>query len=287
MKSLNLYRNRIATLPAELVNLNALESLNLGSNQLETFPAEILGLPALKDLSLGHNRLAEIPEEIVNLVVLTRFDLSGNDQLNISQGLLGRLSELEKRECNVEYPDHFYSHKVALTKSHLKAIGAKYKAENPTEADDPIPSTTRLLERFLDQNIEERGGIKQILQAANPTLNVLERSPNHLKWVDEIAEHHLEGCVNQPVAGWSEISALASIAEAPTMLEKLESAKHLLVLDEAKYFVRENFHSIGLEVEAVNALLREEHEILLSGGLIRKRWLAVPGSIAYGQALGT
>ena len=144
-----------------------------------------------------------------------------------------------------------------------------------------------MLERFLDQNIEERGGIKQILQAANPTLNVLERSPNHLKWVDEIAEHHLEGCVNQPVAGWSEISALASIAEAPTMLEKLESAKHLLVLDEAKYFVRENFHAIGLELEAVNALLREEHEILLSGGLIRKRWLAVPGSIAYGQALGT
>jgi Leucine-rich repeat (LRR) protein len=281
LKSLNLYRNRIAALPAELVNLNALESLNLYRNRIAALPAEILGLPALKDLSLGHNRLAELPEEIVNLAVLTRFDLSGNDQLNISQDLLDRLSELEKRDCNVEYPDHFYSHKVVLTKSHLKAIGARYKPENPTEAVDPIPSTTELLRRFLDQNIEERGGIKQILQAANPTLDVLERSPNHLKWVDKIAAHHLDGCVNQPVAGWSNISALASIAAAPTMLEKLESAKHLLVNDQVKDFVSKNFSSQALEIEAGNALLREEHAILLSEGVIRKPWLAVPGPIAY------
>ncbi len=212
---------------------------------------------------------------------MTIFDLSGNDQLTISQDLLDRLSELETRGCNVEYPNHFYSRKVVLTKSHLKAIGARYKAENSIEADDPIPSTTKLLERFLDQNIEERGGIKQILQAANPTLDVLEISPNHLKWVDEIAEHHLEGCVNQPVAGWSNISALASIATAPTMLEKLESAKHLLVNDQVKDFVSKNFGSRGVEIEAGNALLREEHAILLSEGVIRKPWLAVPGPIAY------
>jgi Leucine-rich repeat (LRR) protein len=284
LKSLNLYRNRIAALPAELVNLNALESLNLNSNQLETFPAEIC-LPTLKDLSLGDNRLADLPEEIFNLAVLTRFDLSGNDQLNISQDLLDRLSDLEKRNCNVEYPYHFYTHKVALTKSHLKAIGAKYKEYNSIAADNPIQSTTRLLQRFLDENIENRGGFKEILQAATPPLDVLERNPNHLKWVEEIAELYISGCVNQPVGGWSAISALASIAAAPTMLEKLEAAKHLLTLDLVKDFVSRNFNSQGVEIEAGNALLREEHAILLSEGVIKKPWLAVPGPIAHEEAV--
>jgi|GEM_PF-1100019 len=284
LRSLNLFSNRIAALPAELVNLNALESLNLNSNQLETFPAEIC-LPTLKDLSLGGNRLADLPEEIVNLAVLTRFDLSGNNQLTISRDLLDRLSGLEKGNCNVEYPYHFYTHKVALTKSHLKAIGARYKEDNSIAAENPIQSTTDLLQRFLDENIEDRGGFKEILQAATPTLDVLERNPNHLKWVEKIAELYISGCVNQPVGGWSEISALASIAAAPTMLEKLEAAKHLLTLDLVKDFVSRNFKSQGVEIEAGNALLREEHAILLSEGVIKKPWLAVPGRIAFGQTV--
>lgn len=36
-----------------------------------------------------------------------------------------------------------------------------------------------------------------------------------------------------------------------------------------------------MEIEAGNALLREEYGILQSEGLIRNPWLAVPGSIAY------
>jgi hypothetical protein len=88
-------------------------------------------------------------------------------------------------------------------------MGAKYKEENPTEADNSIQSTAELLQRFLDENIEDRGGFKKILQAATPTLNILEKNPNHLKWVEEIAERYLSGCVNQPVRGWSAISALA------------------------------------------------------------------------------
>jgi len=69
------------------------------------------------------------------------------------------------------------------------------------------------------------------------------------------------------------------------MLEKLEAAKHLLTLDLVKDFVSRNFKSQGVEIEAGNALLREEHAILLSEGVIKKPWLAVPGRIAFGQTV--
>ncbi len=64
------------------------------------------------------------------------------------------------------------------------------------------------------------------------------------------------------------------------MLEKLESAKHLLVNDRVKEFVGKNFARSAVEVEAGNALLREMHKKLLSERFITKPWLAVPGRIA-------
>ena len=281
--SLSLYQLKLSSLPEEIWSLTSLKSLDLGYNKIETLPAGFSNLAALEILNLkGNDQLKEISAEILNLPALISLSLRHNSQLAPSPDLLDRLSELETRGCYVRYPDHFsFDIQADLAKTRLAQIATKYKEENAIEATNPISNTTELLHRFLSEGIKQRGGIKEILQATAPTLKILEENPNHLKWAEEIATAYLDGCVNQPVAGWSEISALASIAAAPTMLEKLESAKHLLVNDQVKEFVGKNFARSEVEVEAGNALLREVHKKLLSEGVITKPWLAVPGTIAY------
>jgi hypothetical protein len=280
---LSLHLLRLSSLPEEIWSLTSLKTLDLSYNKIENLPIGLSNLAALEILNLSNNdQLKEISAETLNLPALICLRLTHNSQLAPSPALLDILSELETRGCYVIYPDHLsIGARVDLAKLRLAQIATKYKEGNAIEATNPISNTTELLHRFLSEGIKQRGGIKEILQATAPTLKILEENPNHLKWAEEIATAYLDGCVNQPVAGWSEISALASIAAAPTMLEKLESAKHLLVNDQVKDFVGKNFARSKVEVEAGNALLREVHKKLLSEGVITKPWLAVPGTIAY------
>jgi hypothetical protein len=275
--SLSLRQLRLSSLPEEIWSLTSLKILDLGYNNIETLPAGFSNLAALEILNLNDNyQLKEISAETLTLPALIVLSLRRNHQLIASPNLLDRLSELETRGCDIRYPDHF----SIVVKLRLDQIATKYRKENAIEAANPIPNITVLLHRFLDEDAERGIEIGELLKATTPILNILEENPNHLKWAEEIANHYLEGCVNQPVAGWSEISALASIAAAPTMLEKLESAKHLLVNDRVKEFVGKNFARSAVEVEAGNALLREMHKKLLSERVITKPWLAVPGRIA-------
>jgi len=282
---LSLHLLRLSSLPEEIWSLTSLKTLDLSYNKIENLPIGLSNLAALEILNLSNNdQLKEISAETLNLPALICLRLTHNSQLAPSPALLDILSELETRGCYVIYPDHLsIGARVDLAKLRLAQIATKYREDNVIEAANPAPNTTELLHRFLDDTAEYeyRGGAGKLLQATALTLRILEKNPNHLKWAEEIATAYLAGCVNQPVAGWSEISALASIAAAPTMLEKLESAKHLLVNDQVKDFVGKNFARSKVEVEAGNALLREVHKKLLSEGVITKPWLAVPGTIAY------
>lgn len=196
--------------------------------------------------------------------------------------------ELEESGCEIRYPDHFnLNYQSKLVKVRLAEIGKRYKEANNIPAENPIPSTTTLVHRFLNEGINQRGGVKEIIRALDPVLNILDKNPQHLKWAEETSALYLDGCVNQPVAGWSEICAFASIAEAPTMIEKMQSVKHLLVNDQIKIFVAETLNSQVVEVEAGNCLLREIHKKLLQEDDIAKPWLGVPGPIAYEGSIRT
>ena len=97
--SLDLYRNGlVGELPAELVNLAALESLELGRNGLTgAIPPEFGSLPNLQWLALGRNRLTgPIPPELGNLSELGRMYLDGNELTGPIPPELGNLSELAR-----------------------------------------------------------------------------------------------------------------------------------------------------------------------------------------------
>ena len=249
-----------------------------GCTLLEHMPNFVAGIEEI-DFS-GCLQLKHFPNSLPDGI--KRLNLSNCPNLQISEDQARRLTELDGMGCEIQYPNQFVPYNEAgnaVTK--LVNIGNIYKERNNIEAQNPIPSTKRLLERILTENIAQRGGGNEIIHVVNPVLEVLENNPNLLKSVEEIAALHLDGCINQPVAGWLEISALASIANAERITEKLEASKHLFVNDRVNDFVSREFRIAAVEVEAGNALLREVHKKALKNHDIKKPWLGVPGSIAY------
>jgi small GTP-binding protein len=90
---LDLSRNQLRLLPAEIGELTNLTKLNLSGNPLKTLPAEIGELTNLSDLNLYGNRLTSLPAEIGELTNLTVLSLSGN-QLKTLPAEIGELTNL-------------------------------------------------------------------------------------------------------------------------------------------------------------------------------------------------
>eukprot|EP00937_MAST-01D_sp_MAST-1D-sp2_P006268 g6268.t1 len=80
LTDLDLARNRLERLPAELANLTRLKSLNLEHNQLHGLPGSVLGrLTALTDLRLNDNDLSVLPDEVGQLRRLGTLTLHENE----------------------------------------------------------------------------------------------------------------------------------------------------------------------------------------------------------------
>ncbi len=255
----------ITNLPENLPNtLQSLEIFNCP--HLTNLPNLPDGLTTLKLIQCGElTRLPELPDSITTLHLLC-------ENLNITPELSQKIRQLEADGFNVKLSDNVRSKLDSTHESRLKLendaledlIFEQYKAINP---DLPTPNAFQaLLKRFATENIEERGGCEEILKQISKILNAFLEEPNHLKWADEIAQAFLAGCVNQPVAGWSEICALMAIAQAPKE-EKIDSSKQYIVLKEVSMYLHEKRimdDCPAVEVEAANLLFTEVHKKLLA-----------------------
>jgi hypothetical protein len=180
-----------------------------------------------------------------NFQIVLSLYLKDCENLNITPELSQKIRQLETDGLDVILSDNVRSKLDSLTReSRLKLkndaledlVFEQYKAINP---DLPTPNAFQeLLKRFATEKIEERGGCEEISEQIFEILNAFYEEPNHLKWADEIAQAFLAGCVNQPVAGWSEICALMAIAQAPKE-EKIDSSKQYIVLNEVSRYLRE------------------------------------------------
>jgi hypothetical protein len=236
--------------------------------------------------------LTFLPENLPAGIVY--LNLSDCTSLIFTPELIEKLQTLEEREVEIRYPSHFTQNsQVELAKASLDSAIAIYKTNNP-DVPEPVSIKT-LLHRFLSEGISYRGAnqtatrkecIKEIVATTAPVLNLFTQNPDHLKWADEIAKPFLDGCINQPVAGWSEISAWTSIAQSQEVADKIAATKHLRVLDELRNHVAALINEgqgpgQEVEVEAGNALFREVHKKLLAEDDLTNPWLGVPKSIAY------
>src|SRR3990167_2088752 len=67
LTKLDISRNHLTSLPAEIGGLQALQALYMVYNELTSLPAEIGGLQALQELHVRRNRLTFLPAEISGL----------------------------------------------------------------------------------------------------------------------------------------------------------------------------------------------------------------------------
>lgn len=264
----------------------SLEKLNLhGCKNLRSLP---ITLPqSLDKINLnGCENLQSLP--IILPENLRELDLSGCKNLLSSPKLIQRLQKLEEKGCEVNYPNHFsLSEEAALAKEKLSNFIAQYKTE--TESRESFFMITEIFHRFLSEGIAQRSSapsmeekISELLTALNPILDLIEKNPSHLVWMEKISSNFVASSVNKPVAAISEICALVEIANAKDE-NKLESAKHLLAFDLIQNFV-ENSNPKPLpsdQAQARNALLHKVHKKLFEEGKINKEWLGIPSGIAY------
>ena len=206
-------------------------------------------------------------------------DLTGCTGLIPTPALITRLETHEAQGHIITWPQHFKrGDLIDQAKARLDTIVAAYKETDPAGA----PSATTLFHRFLSEGLGQRDGKAAVVASVTPLLDLIEKDPQHLRWVEPIAGLYLEGCVNQPVLGFSQISAWSSMAQTSGTVAKMQAAKQLMALDTVAGCVANADPQPGaaIEAEAGNALLREVHSRLVASGAI-KPWAGVPGSISY------
>lgn len=76
--ALDLSRQELTALPAEIAALDSLVFLDLSVNQLDRVPPELFGMKSLREIDLSNNSLTELPAEMKSLVNLTALHLRFN-----------------------------------------------------------------------------------------------------------------------------------------------------------------------------------------------------------------
>jgi len=289
----------LENLPVGITNLDLSGCTSLTSLQ-ENLPVAITSLAldrctsltslpenlpdGITSLSLfGCASLTSLPENLP--VGITHLYLDGCTNLIFTPELTRRLLTLEANGADIRYPDHFISNAGPVAETKLELAINSYAERNP---DLTRPERIKtLLNRFVTEGIEERGGNKEIVKTTSAILTAFTQDPNHLKWAEEIATAYMQGCVNQPVAGWSEICALMAIAQAPKE-KKLEASKQYRVLQRVLEYLYElpaDQQFVVFQAEAANSLFKEVHKKLLNEGEIDQAWQGVPKSIIFGGAV--
>lgn len=297
----------LLTLPAGLINLNLSDCLKFTSLPT-TLPAtltkinlgncdRLVNLPAtlpdgLTKLDLyGCRNLVNLPELPLGIIDL---DLRGCVSLPYSPALVAKLTDLEQRNAGnphfrLIWPEHIDRNPaIAQVKGMLAEAYRSYHQSNdalrdrvPDPADEANYPTFALLHRFMNESVVDRGGLDKVVGFVLPIVEKLKANPELLEFVDESAKVHLDACVNQPVAGFTEIANLVNISSQPNIPSKLEAARVLMAIDMIKDKVRELGVGPGVEVELANAMLRDVHGDLLRRGVITSPWPGVPEGIAY------
>jgi Leucine-rich repeat (LRR) protein len=103
--TVDLSRNQLTTLPAEIGSLRNIKFLYIKENQLTTLPPEIGQLSNLTTLHLGSNQLTTLPPEIGQLTKLEELYLTDN-QLKTLPPEIGRLPNLKTLNVQFNYNIH-------------------------------------------------------------------------------------------------------------------------------------------------------------------------------------
>ncbi len=247
--------------------------------------------------------------DLSNCQGLTKLELFDCNSLPNSPEFIQQLLELEEKNNNnpnfqLIWPVHINRDpKILEVKQHLsKAYQEYYKSDNIFKNkalnlnDHP---TFALFNRFMTESLGQRGGVREIVDPALEVAKKIADNSESNPWIvgctDQSSRSYLAACVNQPVAGFTEIATMADIVSQTDIQSKLEKAKILKVTGVIREMVLglkngdDNKVGAEVEVELGNAILKKVHDKLSSKGAITedKKWLGVPKGVAYQDTISS
>ncbi|MFM2200684.1 MAG: hypothetical protein RL769_739 [Pseudomonadota bacterium] len=283
----------LTTLPALPTSLQYLNLKNCSN--LTTLPALPTSLQKLYLLNCTNlTTLPDLPTSLNHL------DLTGCNNLSIES--IAKLEALEEANQNnpdftLIWPENLSQNSVAI--DPLKEAYKKFYSSNPVLAqrepdvtDQLNYPTLALLHRFTSESLGIRGK-KEVIAQARLLSEEIQKNPEILEILDKKSTHYLKACINQPVSGFAEISAIMEIAKQDDITAKIEKAKILRAQQLIKYNIRDlrnadgNLVSSHVEVELGNAMLSIIHEKLLADKTIKQKWPGIPDNIAYVQIISS
>ena len=276
----------------ELPNLpSGIDTLDLsGCKELTELPK----LPeGLKDLNLsGCKELTELPDELPK--GLEFLNLNNCKGLKNTPALIEQLTKLEEENRNnprfkLIWPDHIDRNKdVTQIKRDLAEAYRSYyqndesfKNKEPDHSDRANYPTLALFHRFMSESVSQRGGMDKVIKSIITVVQGIKNNPQILKYIDEVSRSYLDACINQPVAGFTEVANLVNISQQKDIPSKLEAARTIGCIELIKSKIAVSGVGAGVEVELANAMLMKVHEKLLSNKDISKEWPGVPDGVAY------
>jgi Leucine-rich repeat (LRR) protein len=128
LRNLDLSKNRLSSLPADISKFKLLKQLKLETNKLESLPEAIRNVKKLEYLSVSHNSLTSLPLSLKNLSNLKQVYLNFNKLKEFPLQLLG-LTNLEVVELShnkiTEIPpgmSEFYAAELNLSQNEISVI---------------------------------------------------------------------------------------------------------------------------------------------------------------------
>jgi small GTP-binding protein len=161
LTKLDLSRNRLTSLPAEIVELKSLIWLDLSFNRLTSLPAEIVELKNLTKLSLSFNQLETLPTEIAELTNLTELNLSKNQlkRLPAEIGKLKKHTTLFLFGNPLESPPPEIAERgIEAIRSYFKSLEAERRALNEVKVllvGDGGAGKTSLVKQLLGEEFDK------------------------------------------------------------------------------------------------------------------------------------
>ncbi len=300
---------QLPALPDGITNLDLYDCRSL--TQLPDLPAGLAYLNLGYCRSLTH--LPDLPDGLTNL------DLRGCTNLQPTPELIAQLDEIERRHVDsyVTRPEHWRARDMigqaagggaagagiddgrAELAGSIDAITARLN-EVVTSSDvgsvpiyNPDTDTTRhvyplldIFNRFTTQNIRHGDRrLEDIVATVTPIVELLENDSSHLVWMNAMAAHYMQGCVNQPVQAFIEIAGFAGVCLEDTIAGKMEATKaisaRIAILDFFAKLSAGERTGLGVEVEFGNVMISKVHQEFLKEGQITKPWPGIPGKVAY------
>jgi hypothetical protein len=170
LQRLDLSENYLSTLPPELGELRELRVLDLFANRLASIPESSLTAPGLTRLDLARNRLSSLPDSVGKLNELRELDVAANRLSLLREAAVPNgLTKLDLTANEiVSLPDVFGS------MAHLRELIADDNRITYLPADVSSSQSLRLLS-LRDNPIAELPAIPHcvIVNSAGPTLELL------------------------------------------------------------------------------------------------------------------